>query len=155
MREIKFRAKQVDTGKWLYGDLLQPNYERFLKNKDIGNFLDEYKISILEKDFIRNDYVIDPETIGQFTGLCDKNGKEIYEGDIVHCWDTIAKCETWAVVEFGNPNAEYTWGWQLRKIKGSKGVNLDILCWVECEETNAYCEIIGNIYDNPELLKGE
>lgn len=98
---------------------------------------------------------VDVKTLGQFTGLCDKNGKEIYEGDIVHCWDTIAKCEIWAVVEFGNPNAEYTWGWQLRKIKGSKGVNLDILCWVECEETNAYCEIIGNIYDNPELLKGE
>lgn len=146
-RPIKFRAKRVDNGEWVYGC-----YCRCIEA--VG--MKKSKPAIQETDenglYFRE---IDLNTLGQFTGLCDKNGKEIYEGDIVHCWDTIAKCEIWAVVEFGNPNAEYTWGWQLRKIKGSKGVNLDILCWVECEETNAYCEIIGNIHDNPELLKGE
>ncbi len=144
MRKIVFRIKDIDI--WYYGFPLrevrhEDLYIPFQGEDENGNSF--YSISV------------DVKTLGQFTGLCDKNGKEIYEGDIVHCWDTIAKCEIWAVVEFGNPNAEYTWGWQLRKINGSKGVNLDILCWVECEETNAYCEIIGNIYDNPELLKGE
>lgn len=149
MREIKFRAKRVDNGEWVYGDLRQ-----YVNN---GIFPDFYTIDTMstKPNGIGTNHTVLEETVGQYTGLCDKNDKEIYEGDIVHCWDTIAKCEIWAVVEFGNPNAEYTWGWQLRKIKGSKGVNLDILCWVECEETNAYCEIIGNIYDNPELLKGE
>lgn len=144
MREIKFRAKYIDNSGWVYGYLTQCYIE-------VG---DKLPLEIKIKGSGAT-YFIDENTIGQFTGLYDKNGKKIFEGDIVHCWDTIAKCEIWAVVEFGNPNAEYTWGWQLRKIKGSKGVNLDILCWVECEETNAYCEVIGNIYDNPELLKGE
>ena len=144
MRKIVFRIKDIDI--WYYGFPLrevrpEDLYIPFQGEDENGNSF--YSISV------------DVKTLGQFTGLCDKNGKKIFEGDIVHCWDTIAKCEIWAVVEFGNPNAEYTWGWQLRKIKGSKGVNLDILCWVECEETNAYCEVIGNIYDNPELLKGE
>ena len=143
-REIKFRIKH--NGEWYYGTPLT-----VIKTTD--KLCAFQGINSDGKDLCSMSLKTD--TLGQFTGLCDKNGKEIYEGDIVHCWDTIAKCEIWAVVEFGNPSAEYTWGWQLRKIKGSKGVNLDILCWVECEETNAYCEIIGNIYDNPELLKGE
>ena len=153
MRDIKFRGKRFDNAEWVYGYLYKCyKFARIItafaytnedgENEDLGQYYCEA-------------YDVDINTLCQFTGLCDKNGKEIYEGDIVHCWDTIAKCEIWAVVEFGNPNAEYTWGWQLRKIKGSKGVNLDILCWVECEETNAYCEIIGTVYDNPELLKGE
>lgn len=155
MREIKFRVFCKSENRMLSYEHLKEATKGMV---DVAN-------AMIEKRCIR---VTKPSPYGlflplededlefmQFTGLHDKNGKEIYEGDIVHCWDTIAKCEIWAVVEFGNPNAEYTWGWQLRKIKGNKGVNLDILCWVECEETNAYCEIIGNIYDNPELLKGE
>ena len=158
MREIKFRAKQVDTGEWLYGDLLQPNYERFLKNKDIGNFLDEYKISILEKNFIRNDYVIDPKTIGQYAGLVDIDGKEIYEGDIVQDMriyaneyknygdTTVVKFCPKDVVKFCTEDVascgccyDYFIG------SGFKATLVDLTC----------CKIIGNIYDNPELLKKE
>ena len=140
MRTIQFRAKREDNKEWVIDNSVL-FFRTITKIYGKLNYWQEIEVIT--------------ETVSQYTGLHDKNGKEIYEGDIVHCWDTIAKCEIWAVVEFGNPNAGYTWGWQLRKIKGSKGVNLDILCWVECEETNAYCEIIGNIYDNPELLKGE
>lgn len=141
MRVIKFRGKRVDNGEWLHGDLLQPNYERFLKNKDIGNFLDEYKISILEKDFIRNDYVVDPETIGQYTGHKDKNGKEIYEGDIMQ-----TKEGTFQVVVYHN---------ELLKNKISYASDFG------CKDDDGYWAIdvtdgiIGNIHDNPELFKKE
>lgn len=164
MRVIKFRGKRVDNGEWLHGDLLQPNYERFLKNKDIGNFLDEYKISILEKDFIRNDYVIDPKTIGQYAGLVDIDGKEIYEGDIVQDMriyiahlnyvergiETIEQANEYknygdiTVVKFCTKDVascgccyDYFIG------SGFKATLVDLTC----------CKIIGNIYDNPELLK--
>lgn len=87
----------------------------------------------------------------QYTGLKDKNRKEIFESDIVKCVDKNSGIEFIAIVEFGNPNGEYNWGWQLRHIKGDKP-NLDILLWVEMEDSGATCEVIGNIYENPELL---
>ena len=65
----------------------------------------------------------------------------------------INEMEFISVVEFGNPNGTYSWGWQLKHIKGDKP-NFDILLWVEMEEIGAYIEVIGNIHDNPELLKG-
>ena len=58
-----------------------------------------------------------------------------------------------AVVAFGNPNGDYNWGWQLNAIEEFDG-NKDILLWVDMEKSGAYCEVIANIYDNPELLKG-
>ena len=57
-----------------------------------------------------------------------------------------------AVVLFGNPNCEYTWGWQLKPIVECEA-NTDILCWIDMEESGAFCEIIGNTFDNSELLE--
>jgi uncharacterized phage protein (TIGR01671 family) len=93
----------------------------------------------------------------QYTGLKDCKGKEIYEGDLLElkAQESGYAALNWvAVVEFGNPNGEYNWGWQLKPIKGV-GINPDILLWVETEMPNVSCEIIGNIYETPELLRGE
>lgn len=64
-REIKFRGKQIDNGEWVYG---------YLADEDYINDINSIDLSSIE---------VDRDTIGQFTGLLDKNGKEIYEGDIV------------------------------------------------------------------------
>lgn len=144
-----FRAKTkciVDTynfgkedGEWVQGSL----------RCDCG----KYTIFQFETD--RADYTayeIDPSTICQCTGLEDDDGTLIFENDVLSLKDEIDECEWKAVVKFGNPNAEYTWGWQLVPITECDA-NKDILLWIETEMGYMYCEVIGNTFDNPELLK--
>ena len=142
MREILFRGKRTDCDAWVEGDLIQAFR---------GNQLSS--CSIMPNTPTAYCWKVIPETVGQYTGLTDKNGVRIFEGDIVKCTDTINDFEFNAVVEFGNPNGEYNWGYQLKFISGEES-NFDILCWVDMEETGAYIEIIGNIHDNPERLEG-
>jgi uncharacterized phage protein (TIGR01671 family) len=120
MRKIKFRGKTKysDNSKetWIYGDLVQ-----------IIN-----RIKIFDSVF---SWDVRPETVGQFTGLSDKKGDEIYEGDVVK-WIDSSRRERIDFVEWKNG------GMILRNGKYAVGVYLfnDL-------------EIIGNIHDNPELLK--
>ena len=130
-RDIRFRGKRISNGEWLYGDLMQDDMNGCciypLKNKGLKQVL--------------------CCTIGQFTGLYDKNGKEIYEGDIV-------------LTPFVDPIFGDMVGEDLcvkRQVKfndGSFVVNEgDGFIYLECFTRNNHIEIYGNIYDNPELLK--
>ena len=124
MREIKFRAKEIGSeGKWRVGDLHITATKPHIHS-------------------LSNKYLIKIETIGQFTGLCDINSKEIYEGDIIKSshgtihyivYDNNLACFK-AVVARYNPLGEYS--------TLSKG-------WV----VQFNKEVIGNIHDNPELLE--
>ena len=144
MRERLFHGKRKDNGKWVEGYYCAFNggshriYTGYAET-DCGEFYPDY-------------YEVIPETVGQHIELPDKNGKKIFEGDIVKCTDTNVGCTFTAVVVFGNPNGEYNWGFQLMRISGATA-NTDILLWADMEETGAFIEIIGNIYDNPELLE--
>lgn len=139
MREILFRGKRADNGAWTCGYLFCVWERAYLCWGTINN------VPVMEE--------VIPETVGQYIGLKDKNGKKIFEGDIVRLTDEHNEMEWTAVVVFGNPNGDYNWGWQLNAIEEFDG-NKDILLWVDMEKSGAYCEIIGNIYDNPELLEG-
>ena len=142
MREILFRGKRVRDGEWKYG-----YYATVVLNGKLYSAID----TVFNNRFVTPTTVY-PETVGQYTGLTDKNGKRIFEGDIVRLYDTWGDWR--AVVEFGNPNGISIWGWQLKPISRTDA-NTDILCWVEVEEAGAFCEVIGTIYDNPELLEVE
>ena len=150
MREILFKAKRTDNGEWVEGFYCKR------KNYCFDNRTDELK-TVIMTEFSSGGFVcyeVNPDTLCQYTGLKDKNGRKIWEGDIVHLFgkDTISSYDWKAVVEFGNPNSLYSWGYQLKPI-GHFEYNTDILCWVCMEEANIYCEVIGNIFDNKELLE--
>ena len=137
MREIEFRAKKTENGKWVYGYYHKLN-ESF-ENKDC----------ILEHH--RNtSTIIDITTVGQYTGLIDKNGKKIFEGDIHHNYDTHSKKDRWYIVCYGEfHDTVYNfdgYGWYFVEINGDD---------TESFEGNEqdYVNIVGNIYDNPELIE--
>ena len=125
MREILFRAKRKDNGEWVYGDLLQN--------------IDCYKIREREKDITRiaKSYEVIPETVGQYTGLKDINGKKIFEGDIVtglfNYTDIIGH------IVYGSDATFFI------ERKGLYGIGLN--------NAEDWLEVIGNIHDNKELLR--
>ena len=135
--------QRVDTGEWVFGMLCQ--YHAGVSAKIAANDFGTYEQGMA--------YCVNPATVGQYTGLTDRNGVKIFEGDILrlsHDWGD-GTTDVWlAIVEFGNPNGLYSWGWQLRYLKGCSSFNKDILCWVDMEDTRAWCEVVGNVHDNPE-----
>lgn len=151
MREILFKAKRTDNGEWVEGFYCKKKTGYY---DNIG-FHEQYKdciiVSLSDGGITWVD--IDPETLCQYTGLNDKNGKKIWENDILKFCDRNNDYTWTAIVKFGNPNAKYNWGWQIAPV-GECEVNTDILLWVGMESTGAFCNVIGNIFDNPELLEG-
>ena len=132
MREVKFRGKRVDNGEWVVGD-----YMRYSNKKSI------IMVDLLEEE----DYWVSSETVGQYTGLKDKNGKEIYEGDIVSFEDSDGGYEypdlavNTGIVEYGELGFYFT---------NRVAVEMDDFYIKDgrCDEI----EVLGNIYENPELM---
>ena len=135
MREIKFRGKDY-IDKWRQGDLVQ---EKWKQGKLIMIKKDKTAWSVLE------------ETVGQYTGLKDKNGKEIYEGDILKINDDIKR----AYDLENNMYIDFIEGsFYLKAEKEIKWSMLRCLPALVNIEGNIRAEVIGNTYDNPELLGG-
>ena len=135
------KAKRTDNGEWVIGGLVRYGFTGKEKYYIVPSYASD--LYALE---------IDPSTICWCTGLMDDEGTLIFENDVLSLKDEISKCEWKAVVKFGNPNSEYTWGWQLVPITECDA-NKDILMWVETEMGYMYCEVIGNTFGNPELLE--
>ena len=127
MREIKFRGKSILTDEWFYGDLVHS--------------ADKKRTAILvnDKDSYDECEVV-PETIGQFTGLYDCEGKEIFEGDILRFGNSQSGvCE----VKWNEHIAAFCIRFYFKDEIGSRPLGGGV-----------EFAIIGNIHDNPELLKG-
>ena len=132
IREVIFRGKRTDNGKWECGDLLSPNEFNAIPHIVYIAYLNEYG------DIGEISTPVIPETVGQFTGLTDKNGKRIFEGDIVTGYFNHEKIVGYI---FYGGNAQF-----FIQRDGIYGIGLDNSdCWLE---------VISNIHDNPELLEG-
>lgn len=143
MREIKFRGKRKDTGVWVYGYVVgihTANGNGF-GIKDTIYHVNDGNINLIPEEVM-------PETIGQFTGLHDKNGKEIYEGDI--CKDNKGGI---VIIEWNNDKFMFL----CKVVEGgvlSKGLSFPLWQYNDCERNGyRYLENISDIHTNPELLK--
>lgn len=124
MRNILFRGKRVDNGEWVYG-----SFDKcYGKNEEVIH----YYIAGLRQN---EEWEIIPETVGQYTGLTDKNGKNIFEGDIVSVFEGI-------IQKVVNENSRYAFH-----------NSNEICCYVLSICKSKDIEVIGNIYDNPEFLE--
>lgn len=123
MREILFRGKLADNGEWVEGDVLQARYHS-----------EHIEYQIMPTTPVSSAYPVIPETVGQFTGLTDKNRKKIFEGDIIEYDEEIGK------IKYSDYDAAFdiifdTWN-----------TNFSVT-------DERRIEIIGNIHDNPELME--
>lgn len=124
MREIKFRGKRLDNGEWVIGSYIEAEN----RDRSIAHQIIPYKAGLVVRE-------VDPATVGQFTGLKDKNGREIYEEDIL-----LDESGVYAVVYYsmGTFCVDFGEGFELQYF--TDGIH-------------EICEVVGNIHDDPELLK--
>ena len=140
MREILFRGKRIDNGEWVEGFYNHIPYGRFGKDEHmIQTVLENGKIGMLHDIY--------PCTVGQYTGLKDKNGKRIWEGDIID-----ASAEWWdASGPAGHSSPIIPVEWCEYYCGFDPFANYDCDCGVFIYANN--CIVIGNVHDNPELLE--
>lgn len=142
MRQIKFRGKRIDNNEWVYGSLTQSEAH----NKNGEPFMVSYiapSIPVASEggfELVKMDRV-KPATVGQFTGLHDKNGKEVYEGDIVRLRVSDNRYKrnpryTTKTIRYDNRLARF---------------EADGIYWINLSSDRI--EVIGNVFDSPKLIE--
>ena len=139
MREILFRGKRKDNGKWVEGGFFEWLKQPYI----VANITDSYA---------KTNYEVIPETVGQYTGLTDKNGKKIFEGDIFKPFDDEICYVAW-IEHFSTLGLMVHSTWREKK-RGKETLHFSKGWTYLTEYSLDELEIIGNIHDNPELLKG-
>lgn len=150
-----FKAKRLDNGEWVVGNLITNVFFRLGQSIPYILCPDKADYYCFE-DFSEENgiFEVQPDTICQCTELKDDNDTLIFENDVLSLTDKVSDYEWKAVVKFGNPDSNDTWGWRLVPITECY-VNREILLWVETELNTVECRVIGNIFDNKELLESE
>ncbi len=138
MRTIKFRGKRIDNGEWIYGSYV-PHYDFFgtIKNEMV--------------DENGNLFEVDPATVGQYTGLNDKNGKGVYEGDIFKDSNGVLRSifRVPGGLAFEDNPVAFGYDHRAPVYPYSPLAESQNEAWIyQC------CEVIGNIHEHPELLEG-
>jgi uncharacterized phage protein (TIGR01671 family) len=135
MREIEFRGKREDNGKWIYGNI---RHDKFKSHEN-------YYISYLDYTNLRQ-YRVDSDTVGQYTGLTDSKGNKVFEGDIVdftffYYGETEIDEHKRGVIAFENYSLVF-------KVSETEKYYFSELSF----DSESDIEVIGNKWDNPELL---
>lgn len=144
MREILFRGKRLDNGEWVEGSLIIDHYDYAGQHKDryvIQNCLygiDENGFCDFQSGISEE---IDPLTLGQYTGLTDKNGRKIFEGDLLRGKEYDGERDVFGAVRW-DAGGNY----ELVNGDGCTGFS-----WLSFDRL----EVVGNVYDNPELVTWE
>lgn len=142
MREILFKAKRIDNGEWVEGCYVTSDGKSFI----CMDIVEHYCVIALRW------FEIDPETICQFTGLCDKNGNKIWENDIIkyHFGEIYAPIKYGYYQNCFDPQKTEHVGFYV-DWTGDKCLRKDLGYWIDM----VYAMPVGNIFDNPELLQEE
>lgn len=136
MREILFRGKRKDNGEWIEGYLH--------KMDGYGTGYTEYGIQVQSTNKSRPwSAIVIPGSVGQFTGATDKNGRKIFDGDIVKYTSHETKETYLCTVSYNEACAFFQLNFE----------NKEFASFLYC--SGCACEAIGNVFDNPELLKGD
>lgn len=127
MREILFKAKRIDNGEWVYGDL------RNYKSKKVGIYVNEIGM-----------FIVKPKTVCQYTGLKDINGIKVFEGDI---FSIKENGEPYGIIEYGSWNCGCCYD-----VYGFYGITKNSICYKKTtlyRDENDYVGVyvVGNIYD--------
>ena len=141
MREILFRGKRCDNGEWVQGFYVRADHH-WHKN---GIHKDWIALGASANGgwfALHNKYAVKVETVGQFTGLTDKNGKKIFEGDIIEWFlPEVSEYPCLAYIEYDESSFAWRVCWKKYDPDWLEGLNRE------------YISVIGNIHDNPELLE--
>lgn len=143
MREILFKAKRIDNGTWVEGCLLIDYVTGQYFIHAVGN-------SVNESDKVNEEgclkflaFEVYPSTVRQYTGLTDKNGKLIWENDVVGFWDTYSTENGYAEADC---IGKVVWDNETLSFQVTERLS------AESYEVLDECCVIGNIFDNPELI---
>lgn len=135
MREIFFRGKRADNGEWVFGGYAKCNNRHYILTD----------IALIGKEWAFKNVEVIPETVGQYTGFTGKNGKKIFEGDIIRT--SVYYGNEIGVIRRGEYDvySRYVFGGYYCVDKTS--------ALIEWTSSSWRCEVIGNKWDNPELLE--
>ena len=141
MREILFRGKRCDNGEWVQGFYVRADHH-WHKN---GIHKDWIALGASANGgwfALHNKYAVKSETVGQFTGFTDKNGKKIFDGDIIEWFlPEVSEYPSVAYIEYDEESFAWRVCWKKYDPDWLEGLNKE------------YISVIGNIHDNPELLE--
>lgn len=141
MRDIKFRGKRKDNGEWVYGYYYTEITGFHLSQGSMPGVDGTPMVAHYIKDFDGDDFEVDPKTVGQFAGLKDKAGREIYEGDMLKTSEPY-EGNLREVVFFGNGS------FRVKCLSDSSKVDYPL-----GSIATKFIEVLGSIHSNPDLLK--